>query len=181
EKHMDIINRNVDTCNKVIRDLFSYAHATNYQFEEVNTAKFIKSINDFIEEKLNEYPYIKISVNYDRDLPPIYIDEFRLTQAFQNIINNAFEAMTKKGRFTLNVKALKTEKQVQFLFTDTGSGIPDEDLPQIFQSFYSSKSKGFGLGLALTKEIIEFHHGKISVNSILHHGTTFKVTIPAFQ
>ena len=179
EKHMDIINRNVDTCNKVIRDLFSYAHATNYQFEEVNAAKFIKSINDFIEEKLNEYPYIKISVNYDRDLPPIYIDEFRLTQAFQNIINNAFEAMTKKGRFTLNVKALKTEKQVQFLFTDTGSGIPAEDLPQIFQSFYSSKSKGFGLGLALTKEIIEFHHGKISVNSILHHGTTFKVTIPA--
>ena len=181
EKHMDIINRNVDTCNKVIRDLFSYTHAANYQFEEVNTIEFIKSLNDYIEEKLNEYPHIKFSVKYDQNLPAIYIDEFQLAQAFHNIINNAFESMTKKGRFTLSIKALKTEKQVQFLFTDTGSGIPAEDLPLIFQSFYSSKSKGFGLGLALTKEIIELHHGKISVNSVLHHGTTFKVTIPAVQ
>jgi signal transduction histidine kinase len=114
-------------------------------------------------------------------LPAIYIDEFRLSQAFQNIINNAFESMTNKGRLTVAVKEIKNEKQIQFLFTDTGSGIPAEDLPLIFQSFYSSKSKGFGLGLALAKEIIKFHHGKISVTSVVRHGTTFKVVIPTLS
>jgi len=178
EKHMDIIDRNVDTCNKVIRDLFSYTHTENYQFAEVDSVKFIESLKDFIEVKLNEYPNIKSSLKYDPELPAIYIDEFHLSQAFRNIINNALESMNKKGRLTVSVKELKTEKQIQFLFTDTGSGIPEEDLALIFKSFYSSKSKGFGLGLALAKEIIEFHHGKISVTSTIRHGTTFKVIIP---
>ena len=181
EKHMDIISRNVDTCNKVIRDLFSYTHTDNYHFEEVDSVKFIKSLEDFIEVKLNEYPHLQSAVKYKRDLPAIYIDEFRLSQAFQNIINNAFESMTNKGRLTVAVKEIKNEKQIQFLFTDTGSGIPAEDLPLIFQSFYSSKSKGFGLGLALAKEIIKFHHGKISVTSVVRHGTTFKVVIPTLS
>jgi len=178
DKHMGIINRNVDICNQVVQNLYSYTHLNGYQFEEKNTQSLIQKLNTFLNEKTTENQNLKITLKVDPDLPPLYIDEYHLSQAFRNIINNAIEAIPGKGKLDLAVRVNHTNKTITFECKDNGIGIPADDLPQIFQPFYSSKSKGFGLGLPFAKEIIENHHGTISVTSVLKRGTTFKVILP---
>ncbi len=178
DKHMDIINRNVNICNKVIQDLYVYTHLNGYNLEEKNSQTLIEKMRVYLNEKMAENPNLKINLKSERNLPPIYIDEYHLSQALRNIINNAIESTSEKGKLDIRIYANRSAKTITFECHDNGIGIPAENLPMIFQPFYSSKSKGFGLGLSFTKETIEKHHGTISVASSAKHGTTFKVTLP---
>jgi len=177
-KHMEIINRNVDVCNKVIRNLYSYTHLYGNQLEEKDASVLIHNLHIFLQEKMVEYPNLKIAVKVAENLPQIYIDEFHLAQAFYNIITNAIEAMSGKGKLSINIQTNARNKTLTFECKDNGAGIPKNDLSKIFQPFYSTKSKGFGIGLTSAREIIENHHGNITVTSTPKRGTTFKVILP---
>jgi PAS domain S-box-containing protein len=177
-KHMEIINRNVDVCNKVIRNLYSYTHLYGNQLEEKDASVLIHNLHIFLQEKMVEYPNLKIAVKVADNLPQIYIDEFHLAQAFYNIITNAIEAMSGKGKLSINIQTNARNKTLTFECKDNGAGIPKNDLSKIFQPFYSTKSKGFGIGLTSAREIIENHHGNITVTSTPKRGTTFKVILP---
>jgi PAS domain S-box-containing protein len=180
-RHMDIINRNVNTCNKVIQDLYSYTHLNGYHFEEQSCEIFIQNLNTYLREKMDENPGLKITLKSDRNLPLIFIDQYNLSQAIRNIINNAIEAVSGSGTIAIRVINDKSAKTITFECKDDGIGIPPEDLPLIFQPFYSSKSKGFGIGLSFAKETIENHHGSITVKSTFKHGSTFKVILPTIH
>jgi len=105
------------------------------------------------------------------------LDEDKLTRAFQNIALNAVEAMPDGGSLTLEVDQLGDE--LIFSFTDTGPGIPEEIQGSLFQSFVTlGKENGTGLGLAVAREIVEAHGGKISFTTTRTGGTTFLVAIP---
>ena len=108
------------------------------------------------------------------------IDKDQIMRSFINILENAIKYTPEKGRITVEV--IRENSYAIITITDTGIGIPDQDLPHIFDRFYqadsSRSSAGFGLGLSIALSIIEAHGGSITVESTPNKGTTFLVSIP---
>jgi len=122
---------------------------------------------------------LELRVELDRDLPDIWGDRDRILQVFENLIGNAIK-FTKAGG-SITVGAASQDHEVIFRVADTGSGIAPENLPRVFDRFWqASKAGGLGagLGLPITKGIVEAHGGRIWVESTSSRGTTFSFTIP---
>lgn len=110
------------------------------------------------------------------NLPIIQADSGRLTQAVINILKNACEAMNMTG--TCYLTAYADSENVHIDISDSGCGIPADIQPQLFTLFATSKENGTGLGLCITKKIIENHHGTLSYESVENKGCTFHITLP---
>ena len=122
---------------------------------------------------------LELRVDLDGDVPNVWGDRDRLLQVFQNLIGNAIKFTDAGGRIT--VSAASTEHEVVFQVADTGCGIAPMDLPRVFDRFWqatSAGSQGAGLGLQITKGIVETHGGRIWVESSEGRGTTVSFTIP---
>jgi two-component system sensor histidine kinase ResE len=126
---------------------------------------------------------LALDIDVPPDLPRIAGDGDRLAQVFTNLLDNAIQH-TFAGRITLGAEA--GERGIVVTVQDTGEGIPAGDLPSIFERFYqvdksrqpSSRRSGMGLGLAITRQIVEAHGGTIQVASAINVGTTFTVWLP---
>ena len=108
-------------------------------------------------------------------------DDHQLEQALLNLLFNAVDAIGTEGELTVGTDLLdddKKNRQLRIRITDTGDGIPAKTLPEIFKPFFTTKSRGTGLGLAVTRRIIEEHGGVISVESRAGKGTTFTILLP---
>jgi signal transduction histidine kinase len=125
------------------------------------------------------------------ELPVVMGDGDRLSQAFSNLVDNAFKHTPSGGTITLRARLSDTEgspgkgSEIQVDVADTGAGISPEALPHIFERFYQAdpsrpggEKHGTGLGLAIVKEIVGAHSGKISVRSVPNSGSLFTVTLP---
>ncbi|SLM28016.1 putative Histidine kinase [Desulfamplus magnetovallimortis] len=150
------------------------------------------NINDIIDKAIKNTIFdnsINISIHNEADSPFIEADPDLLTAAIQNIITNSIEAMPNGGDFTITTKSApyipglpQNKKYLKLSLTDTGKGIPKSDLHKVFDPYFSSKQlgvrKGMGLGLAISKSIIEKHGGSININSKLNKGSTITITLP---
>ena len=116
----------------------------------------------------------------DPHLPKIYANYEEIKQAFLNIVKNAFEAMPEGGEFTIKAYPKSdSPKNIEISFIDSGIGIPQKHLNNIFNPFFTTKLRGTGLGLAICRRIIvERHHGKISIESEEKRGTTVRIELP---
>jgi len=136
------------------------------------------TLSQALEEKR-----ITLENQLDPEMPPVLIDRNRLIEVMINLINNGIKFTPTGGKITIDTRGL-TEKRdyLKVVVSDTGIGIPPEDLPKVFDRFYQSHSTGIsmgsGLGLAITKEIVEGHRGTIQVESRLGNGTQFMFTLP---
>ena len=119
---------------------------------------------------------IQASLDLDRSIPEIFFDENQVMQILHNLIRNAAESMQQGG--TLNLKTGRADDHVVLSISDTGTGIPSEILDRLFDPFFTTKPDGTGLGLAVSKKIIEDHGGKIEVQSTVGKGTTFILSFP---
>ena len=106
----------------------------------------------------------------------IFIDSELMTQALVNIFSNAIDATDAGG--TISFVVNRKGREIQFIVRDTGCGIPKESLEKIFNLYYTTKTNGNGIGLAITQQIISQHNGRIEVQSKAGKGTTFTITIP---
>jgi signal transduction histidine kinase len=106
----------------------------------------------------------------------VLLDEDEIRQVLVNLMENACQAMTSGG--TLNVGTRSYAEQIEIIIADTGCGIPQEHLNKIFAPFFTTKSRGTGLGLAVVKKIIERHQGTMQVKSKVGEGTAFHITLP---
>jgi signal transduction histidine kinase len=105
-------------------------------------------------------------------------DEYQLHQAFLNLFFNAIEAMEPGGELRVKTEFLEKSRAVLISVADNGSGVAAENLPRLFDAFFTTKQQGTGLGLPITKRIIEEHQGDITVESEPDKGTTFHVRLP---
>jgi signal transduction histidine kinase len=112
----------------------------------------------------------------DSDLPLIKMDSERLTQAFINIMKNGMEAMGKGG--ILRIETHASADHVKVVISDSGSGIPPDQMGKIFNYYYTTKEKGVGLGLPIAHRIIEAHGGQLKVESRIGSGTKVTITLP---
>jgi signal transduction histidine kinase len=125
---------------------------------------------------------IRIIKELDPFLPFVKGNAGQLKQVFMNIIVNAAEAIHGSGTLTITTNVAPDRKRVFVEFTDTGEGIPEENLTRIFDPFFTTKDvgRGTGLGLATSYGIVEEHGGKISVKSKVGEGTTFTIELPTY-
>ncbi len=125
---------------------------------------------------------VKIRVETDDELPRVMADPEQMKQLFGNLVLNAVQAMPSGGTVRITVRAgvpvsSNSAKSIEITVEDTGSGIPEGDLPHIFEPFYTTRTKGTGLGLAICKQIVEAHGGTIRVAQTSPKGTVFEVTL----
>ena len=160
-----------------VSHLLKYAKEEDYSFALVNLANVIDSALTQLRAKLDAAK-IAISRNYIAG-PTVQADAEKLRQVFANLVDNAIDALATipEGRridlFLENGDGLATVR-----VRDNGCGIPPEKLDRIFNPFFTTKEKGTGLGMAISKKIVEAHEGAIAVASEVGRGTEFKVTLP---
>jgi two-component system NtrC family sensor kinase len=148
--------------------------------------KTLCSINSLILESLSFFENqalmhnIEVITNLENDLPSIIIDPSQIQRVFINMIANAAEAMNGNGQLFVSTRREKTKECIEIIFSDTGSGISEENLEKIFDPFFTTKDTGHGvgLGLAISYGIIKEHGGTISIESEVGKGTTFIVRLP---
>ena len=190
EKYLKIIHNNAAYMNKLIEDLFFFSkldmQKLEFEFVRVNVRHFVQ---DLMEEFALELEERNINFHYSEEVNGegyFNIDRKRLYQVFRNIIGNAEKHGSSQG-LIIKVTLSFIEPFAVIAISDNGLGIPEDKLPHIFERFYridSERTKDLmstGLGLAIAKELIEAHGGKISVSSTPGKGSCFTVMLPMIQ
>jgi signal transduction histidine kinase len=169
---LDIISEEVKAASKIINDLLDYARRRP-------TNKNHTSLQKLVETVLIKYPpldHIKVQIDFPDNLYHVFVDESQIEQILSNLISNACHAMKDGG--TLTIQADNKKACVYLYITDTGCGISEEDLEKIFEPLFTTKSRGIGIGLPLSRRLVEANGGKISVKSKINQGTTFTIELP---
>jgi signal transduction histidine kinase len=171
--HLERIERQVGVADGVITALNDFARLPIPQMEPVAVEACLK---DAIE--LNPLPStIELQWNLQPHDVAILGDRSQLSIVFGNLIRNARDAMAGAGILRLGASA--EGGSVAITIQDTGKGIPPEHLPHIFEPLYSTKAKGIGLGLSISRDIIDRHHGTLAISSVPGVGSTFTIRLPA--
>ncbi|GAB4503255.1 MAG: hypothetical protein Fur0043_02470 [Anaerolineales bacterium] len=144
------------------------------------------NVNELLEiawqRSLRSLPDAEGKISLERDLAPhlpeIEIERNELLDTFTNIIKNALEAMPEGGKLTLETCLARDGRQIEVIFSDSGKGIPPENLPKIFDLFFTTKEQGMGFGLWKDKAFLKRIGGDIDVHSVVGQGSTFTIQIP---
>jgi two-component system NtrC family sensor kinase len=184
----DEIQKQIYRLERLVKDLLNYAKPVPANYLPTDINQLVDKVLSFFMTQQGRSVGFKIEKKLFSSLPKTMIDPSSMEQAFLNIILNAQKAMPVGGTFTVSTRALPERKddgkevhEVQIIFEDTGVGIPGENLPKIFDPFFSTRSDGTGLGLSITKNIVEQHGGEIEVESRVNVGTKFIITLPAIN
>ena len=182
QKPVEAIQRAAARMNRLIQDLLDVAlmeaGQLTIQRMQLSAGELIAEAVD-MQRPLAASSSIELRVDVDPDLPEVWGDWNRLLQVFENLIGNAIKFTPPGGRITAG--ATLKDEDVVFRVADTGSGIPTEHLPHVFDRFWQATRtgrQGAGLGLPITRGIIEAHGGRIWVESAAGSGSTFFFTIP---
>jgi len=172
---LDIIARNSKRINQLINDLLNATKFTELRYEAANVNELLDETLDYAGDRaqLNK---IKIEKKYSRDIPSIKVDKERMKIALLNIIMNAIESMHTETGVLLLETAVKNNLCI-INISDNGKGMDSETLSKIFDPYFTSKSRGNGLGLTNTQNIILNHKGKINVSSVPGRGTVFAISL----
>jgi two-component system NtrC family sensor kinase len=166
-------------CRDIIRGLldFSRQRPPDKSFYSVNTL-----VDDCISlvERQALFHNIHIIKDFQEDIPLAVIDPSQIERVFMNLIINAAEAMEGNGTLSIKTRENKLTRDVEIAFTDTGTGISEDNLRKIFDPFFTTKDVGHGtgLGLAISYGLVRSHQGSILVESEVGKGTTFTVNLP---
>lgn len=182
-----IIDEEARRCKKIIQDLLDFVRPAEAAFARVDLAAMVRSSLNVIS--LPHEPAVKVSLDIEPDLPPVYADPHQIERVLLNVYANALEAMPAGGELRVRVRTRPraSAKREEAAFSgeavievaDTGAGIDPADLSKIFRPFFTTKKKkGMGLGLSICKRIMAAHGGRIEAESLRGRGTTFFIHLP---
>jgi len=170
------IKRESKRCKKIVQDLLSYARTPKPALEMTDINKLLRQIIDFAGNHTDLY-HVAIIPELAGDLPQISVDGDQLRQVAINLLLNAGSATPPGGEIRVRTSCADNQS-IRIDFSDTGSGIAQEDIEKIFEPFFTTKARGTGLGLAITKQIIDMHQGEITIESARGKGTTVSIRLP---
>ena len=175
-KYWPNLRYNIENIIQLINDFSDFTKCDTLSVEEFDVAAFFQQLSlsfaAYIADSEVEYSSKINFINFK-----ITGDKTKLQEVFWNLLKNAYEATLPKGQISLIAQNKKDRILIQI--TDTGCGIPSEELSRIFEPFVTFKKNGTGLGLSICRQIIESHHGVIEVISEVGLGSTFSIEIPA--
>ena len=172
-RHLDRADREIGVAVVIVESLLEFARARDPLDEPVDVA-------DLVDESLSVAPppdgVDVVQIGLD-GIDPIHADRQQLRQVLLNLLTNSYQAMSGEGVVTIQAK--RRGDALELRVSDTGTGMDEDTANHVFDAFFTRKAKGIGLGLAVTKRIVEAHGGTIFAESQLGVGTTFVVAIPA--
>lgn len=174
-RKIQALQREVQRLEEILNDFLRFARGQKPELEERDINEVLDEVVDFVTPEIKQKK-ILILKSYDANLPPCPIDSNLIKQAVLNVIINAEQAMENGGE--LMIRTSRNKRYIQIDITDTGTGIPKDNIDKIFQVYFSTKKTGTGLGLPTAKRIIEEHKGTISVQSEEGKGTNFTIKLP---
>ncbi len=183
-EYLNRITKEIDRLNDLLKTFFSFAKP-----QKLNPVLWsIKDIvNEIIPLLIKDIANrgINFTEEYAPDLPRVKVDFNQMHQVFLNLFLNAIQAMPRGGELKIQAEAIASaplvnpgKDYVRISISDTGRGIPANDLKKIFDPFFTTRPKGIGLGLSITYQIIKNHGGSIKAESKVDRGTAFTITLP---
>jgi two-component system sensor histidine kinase HydH len=171
------IGAEVDRTNSLITRFLDFARPQHLRLETGDLAALLdRAIERFERERRSASAGITVYKNYSPGIPPLAFDDELMERVIVNLLSNAAEASPPGGAIT--VKTRRADATVEIAVIDRGSGIAPKDLESIFNPFYTTKSEGVGLGLAIVSKIVDEHGGQIAVESAPAEGSVFRVYLP---
>jgi len=174
-----IVDKNTKRISDLVMDMLQYSKERKPEKQKTQPSALIKDVAELMASKLKERN-IKLELSI-KELPSsMMMNEKGIHRSLLNIIGNAIDACDKPDSLIRLEAMFEEASQVlKIIISDNGKGVPEEDLSKIFQPFYSKKKdKGTGLGMAITRKVLEEHDGSIKVKSELGKGTVFEISIP---
>ena len=176
EKGLRIILEESERIDRQVHDLLTFAGRRQLREESVNVNRLLERAVAFVSPETRE---VAVELNLAQDLLEVTADPDHLHEAFLNLILNAVESMAESdNESVLSLTTKLEEGRVIIQVADTGDGIAEEDLTQIFEPFFSRKRGGFGLGLSITRSVIQDMNGEIECVSESGEGSVFSVKFP---
>jgi two-component system sensor histidine kinase HydH len=172
---VDLVQGEVRRLNAIVEEFLSLARPIELRPEPVPVAALLDEIRRLVEPQAGRAGIV-VEETVPDSLPNLRADRDRIKQVLLNLVLNAIEAMPSGGRLTLGAAA--SGPALTLTVTDTGSGIPPDLLPRVFEPYVTSKTRGLGLGLAIARRIVEAHGGRIEAESGAGQGACFRVTLP---
>lgn len=175
ESYSRIINSEVDRIELILSELLLLSKPQDVKFKKANLLEILLQVKALIDTHAN-MNNIEVELSYLTDIQEFICDENQLKQVFINFLKNSIEAMPHGGRIDMNVKSVGPDS-ICIQMIDEGCGIPKEHLERIGQPFFTTKENGTGLGLMISKKIIENHQGTCQISSS-PKGTKIELTLP---
>ena len=169
---LEVLDKQIDAANKIVTDLMDFTRIKPPSLHRTDLHSLINESLSYVTvpEKVN------INSKFNGNKHQIKVDPEQIGRVFTNIVTNACQSMNGKGE--LDIKTDIDDSFVRVSFKDNGCGIPEENIDKIFEPLFTTKPKGIGLGLAISKRLIEQNGGKIDVVSKVGKGTTFSIDLP---
>jgi len=173
---IEYIQDEVKRLNRLVEDFLSFARPNPAHKSLIDINQMITRIINLIPLPEFKEKDISLNVQLSKEIPEVNIDEHQINQAIVNLINNAIQAIPKKGEIIL--KTEESRNGILITIMDTGIGISDEEKEKVFEPFFTKKQRGTGLGLAVVKKIIDNHRGEIKITDRENGGTAFSFWLP---
>ncbi len=175
-----ILSRNLDRIFALTMNMLTFTKKQSLEIELTSLHALVEEAAELMQGQCDR-KRVGLLLDLADDLPPIPCDSNSLHQALMNVLTNALEAVSPKtGIITIRTRYLHDEHQAQIAISDNGPGIPLQQQQRIFQAFHTTKGqRGTGLGLAVTRKIIQEHKGNIELKSQMGDGTSIILTLPS--
>ena len=180
-----VIEQQVERMASLVSNLLLFSRRSHQQISTINITQELLNSLEFINYHLRSHN-INVETEFADDLPSVQADTQQLRQVFLNLLTNASDAMPEGGTLTIRAREGILENgspAVVIEFSDTGGGVQPQDLPKLWEAFFTTKpeGKGTGLGLPICRRTVEEHGGTIDLESLLGKGTTVRIILPATE
>jgi signal transduction histidine kinase len=171
------IKHEIQRLNKLVGDFLDYGRPLKLSIRETDVGELIREVLALISAKAEKD---RVRIHYQNgSLPNLFIDPELIKTCIFNSILNAFQAMPDGGDLTVIINV--SHGKASIIIQDTGIGVPKENLSKLFEPFFSTKIAGLGLGLAMTRRVVEEHGGKVDFQSLEGKGSTIAISLPVQQ
>lgn len=177
EKNLGVFHEEINSVKRIINDFLDSIRPVRLQKGETTLRTMLEHVAMVFEQELSNHS-VTLKMNMTDGEVRMFVDRAKMQQVFSNLIKNSMEAMEKGGALTITAGAKRDMAEVRF--ADTGPGVPAAKIPLIFEPYFTTKKGGQGLGLAISRNIIEAHGGTIAVEPHAGAGAVFTVTVPLF-
>ncbi|MCL2640222.1 MAG: ATP-binding protein [Phycisphaerales bacterium] len=182
------LKKEADRLKQTLDDFLRFAGRIELRPENVSVNALVEDLIDFIHPQA-QASKVRVLTALAPENPHSRLDPNLFKQALLNLLLNAVQAMSPwqrhpaddRGGGELLVRTIAAKEKIILYISDTGTGIPPENLPHIFDAYFTTKKNGTGLGLPTTQRIIEEHNGTITVQSEPNHGTSFRIELPSCE
>ena len=175
---LDICKTQVKRLDGIIREFLSALRTRKPILVPGSPADPLKNCLAALKQQLVERS-IRVTLDIPAALPPVALDKDLIEQVFFNLVKNALEAMKDGASIAIEISA--DDRDISVIFRDSGAGMTDEQISHLFEPYRTTKEKGTGLGLMVSKRIVTDHGGTIAVESEVGKGTTFVVRLPRLE